>query len=77
MERKFIDLKYLYKLETLSNDNFMARYFEELARAPIELDDAELYKLGSELEAMDNPLSDEAASAVDLASQRLQPTLET
>jgi hypothetical protein len=73
---RFIGLKKLNNIESLSHDNLNRRFFEELERIPMEIDDAELFKLQKGLEDDGNPLVGDALEKVDIASEKLGTTLD-
>jgi hypothetical protein len=76
VDLKFIRIKDLKDIEGLAHDNVSRRFFEEQERVPMEIDDAELFKLQQALEDDGNPLVDEALEKVDAASEKLQDTLD-
>ena len=70
-------LKDAKRIEALSAENVQSRYVEEFERMPMEVDDAELFRLRKELEANENPLADDAIEKVDEATEGLRDDLET
>jgi plasmid maintenance system antidote protein VapI len=76
VDLKFIRIKDLKDIEGLSHDNLHRRFFEEQERIPMEIDDAELFKLQQELKDGGNPLVDEALEKVGADSEKLQETLD-
>jgi hypothetical protein len=76
VDLRFIRIKDIDNIEGLSHDNLNHRFFEEQARIPMEIDDAEIFKLQRELEDDGNPLADEAQEKVSADSEKLQNTLD-
>lgn len=70
-------LKDVKRIEALSAENVQSRYIEEFERMPMEVDDAELFRLRKELEANENPLAGDAIEKVDEAAEGLRNDLET
>jgi hypothetical protein len=76
MDMKFLRLKDVKRIEALSAENVQSRHMEEFERMPMEVDDAELFRLQKELEAGGNPLADKALEKVGEATDGLRKNLE-
>jgi hypothetical protein len=76
MDWKFIDLKNLDKLEGLSSQNVLERFMEEQERFPLEIDEAELFRLKKEFESSGNCFVESAIEKVERAAAPLRQTLD-
>jgi hypothetical protein len=76
VDLKFIRIKDLNDIEGLSQENLNRRFFEEQKRIPMEIDDAELFKLHRSLKEDGNPLVAEALEKIDATTENLQGMLD-
>jgi hypothetical protein len=76
MDWKFIDLKNLDKLEGLSSQNVLERFMEEQERFPLEIDEAELFRLKKDFESSGNYFVEQAIEKVESAAAPLRQTLD-
>jgi hypothetical protein len=76
MKWKFHNLKDLDQLEALSSQNRSDLFREELRRIPLEEDEANLFRLGRDLEESGNAHAFEAAERVASAGEPLEKLLD-